>query len=62
MIKQLLLAAVAVATIGTAVAADAQPYHRGHHQMRPHHNRGRYFNHGRYYHNRYRHNGAWMYR
>lgn len=78
MFKQILLAAAALATIGTSVAAQADPgEHRGRQEMRHDRgnyghdrrdyrhngmNRGRYFSNGRYYHNRYRHHGAWMYR
>lgn len=83
MFKKLLLAAVAVATMGTSIAAEAQPrdrydrierrhdrierrqdrreFRHDRRQFRQNH-RGRYFWHGRYYNNRYRHNGAWMYR
>lgn len=83
MFKKLLLAAVAVATMGTSVAVQAYPGERHdrreirqdrrelrHDRMERRHDRrefrqshrGRYFWHGRYYNNRYRHNGAWMYR
>ncbi len=78
MIKQIILAAAAVAALGTSIAGSAQEMRRDRMEMRHdrqelrhdrrdfRHDRravhGRYFWHGHYYQNRCRHHGQWMYR